>query len=91
MEHEMIEGKRKGSKVYCSNGYIYIKNNEYNGRMNLRCQFYRKKCLGTASIENGQLFQNRSHCHDGDSNSIQKRKIEAKIKEDSEKNSTGTS
>ena len=84
MEYEMIEGKRKGSKVYCSNGYIYIKNNEYNGRMNLRCQFYRKKCPGTASIENGQLFENRSHCHDGDSNSIQKLKIGAKIKEDSE-------
>ena len=81
----MIEGKRKGSKVYCSNGYNYIKNNEYNGRMNLRCQIYRKNCPGTASIENGKFFENRSHCHDGDSKSIQNLKIEAKIKQDSEK------
>ena len=66
-------------------GVFLYKNNEYNGRMNLRCQFFRKKCPGTASIENGKVFENRSHCHDGDSKSIQKLKIEAKIKEDSEK------
>ena len=53
--------------------------------MNLRCQFYRNKCPGTASIENGQLFQNRSHFHDGDSNSFRKLKVETKIKEASEK------
>ena len=85
MEFEIIEGKRKGSKVYCSAGHIYIKNNEYKGKLNLRCHLYRKECTGRASIEDGLLFENQPHCHDRDLHSIEKLKIEAKIKEDSEK------
>ena len=45
MEFEKIEGSRKGSFIYCANGYIYTKNNEYKGKINLRCRSYKKKVV----------------------------------------------
>ena len=44
-----------------------------------------EKCPGTTSIESGQLFENRSHCHDGDSSSIRELKVEPKIEHDTKK------
>ena len=57
MEFEKIEGSRKGSFIYCANGYIYTKNNEYKGKINLRCHSYKKGCCGTAAVENGIFFR----------------------------------
>ena len=56
MEIEKIEGSRKASFIYCANGYIYTKNNEYKRKINLRCHSYKKDCCGTAAVEKGIFF-----------------------------------
>ena len=61
MEFEKIEGSRKGFFIYCANGYIYTKNNEYKGKINLRCHSYKKGCCGTVAVENGNFFENQPH------------------------------
>ena len=84
MEFEKIEGRRKGSSVFSSDGFIYVKNNEYKGRINLRCHLHKRNCCGTASIDNGKLFNNQPHNHPKNFEEIERIKIEAKMKNDCE-------
>ena len=63
MNYEKIEGRRISSNIFCCNGYMYSKNNEYKNKTNLRCVFYKKDCSGTAYIEFGKFFINQKHNH----------------------------
>ena len=40
MNYEKIEGRPKGSNIFCCDGYMYSKNNVYKN--NLRCVLYKK-------------------------------------------------
>ena len=84
MEFERIEGRRKGSTLFCADGYIYTKNNEYKGKVNLRCAAYKKNCTGTAYIDVGMLFTNKPHNHPRNFEEVEKIKVEARIKKQSE-------
>ena len=85
MEFEKIEGSHKGSFIYCANGYIYTKNNEYKGKINLRCHSYKKGCCGTAAVENGIFFENQPHTHPKNPDEIQKIKIESKMNNEAQR------
>ena len=85
MDYEIIEGHRKGAKVYVSDGYLYLKNNIYKGKINLRCQSHNSGCKGTGYIENGKVFVMQGHLHTEQKKLIEKLKIESKIKNESEK------
>ena len=74
MEFKKIEGSRKGSFTFCANGYIYTKNNEYKGKINLRCHSYKKGCCGTVAVENGN-FSKINPTHPKNPDDIQKIKI----------------
>ena len=50
-----IEGRRKGSNIFCCDGYMYSKNNEYKNKIILRCVLYKEVCSGTAHIEFGKF------------------------------------
>ena len=78
MEFKKIEGSRKSSFIYCANGYIDTKNNEYKGKINLRCHSYKKRCSGTTAVENGMFFENQPHVLPKNPDEIQKIKIESK-------------
>ena len=51
MDNATIEGRRKGAKVYMSDGCLYLDNNIYKRKINLRC--HKNGCKGTGYIENG--------------------------------------
>ena len=85
MEFEKIEGSRKGSFIYCANGYIYTKNNEYKGKIKLRSHSYKNGCCGTAAVENGIFFENQPHTHPKQPDEIQKIKIESKMRNDAQR------
>ena len=84
MNYEKIEGRRKGSNIFCCDGYMYSKNNEYKNKINLRCVLYKKDCSGTAYIEFGKFFNNQKDNHPKSYAEIEKTKIEARIKNESE-------
>ena len=84
MNYEKIEGRRKGSNIFYCDGYMYSKNNEYKNKINLRCVLYKKDCSGTAYIEFGKFFNNQKHNHPKSFAEIEKTKIEARIKNESE-------
>ena len=50
----------------------------------MRCVLHKKDCSGTASIEFGEFFNNQEHNHRKSFAEIEKTKIEAKIKNESE-------
>ena len=83
MNYEKIEGRRKGSIIFCCDGYMYSKNNEYKNKNDLRCVLYKKDCSGTAFIEFGKLFNNQEYNHPK-SFAIERTKIEASIMNESE-------
>ena len=56
MNYEKIERRRKGSNIFCCDGYMYSKNNEYKNKINLQYVLYKKDCSGTAYIEFGKFF-----------------------------------
>ena len=85
MEFEKIEGSRKSSFIYCANGYIYTKNNEYKGKINSRCHSYKKGCCGTAAVENGIFFENQPHTHPKNQDEVQKIIMESKIKNEAQR------
>ena len=84
MNYEKIEGRRNSCSIFCCDGYMYSKNNEYKNKTNLQCVLYKKDCSGTAHIEFGKFFNNQEHNHLKSFAEIEKTKIEAKIKNDSE-------
>ena len=85
MEFKKNEGSRKGSFIYCANGYFYTKNNENKGKINLRSHSYKKGCCGTAAVENGIFFENQPHTHPKNPDEIQKIKIESKMKNEAQR------
>ena len=84
MNYEKIEGRRRGSNIFCCDEYLYSKNNEYQNKINLRCVLHKKDCSGTAYIEFGKFFNNQKHNHLKCFGDIEKAKIEARIKNESE-------
>ena len=64
---------------------MYAKNNEYKNKINLRRVLYKKECSGTAYIEFGKFFNNQKHNHPKSFAEIEKTKIEARIKSESER------
>ena len=63
---------------------MYSKNNEYKNKINLRCVLCKKDCSGTAYIEFGKFVNNQKHNHPKSFAEIEKTKIEARIKNESE-------
>ena len=84
MNYEKLEGHRKGSNIFCCDGYMYSKKNEYRNKINLRCFLYKKDCSSTAYIEFRKFFNNHKHNHPKSFAVIEKTKIEARIKNQSE-------
>ena len=86
MNYEKIERRRKGSNIFCCDGYMYSKNNEYKNKINLPCVLYKKDCSGTAYIEFGKFFSIfKSIITQKSFAEIEKTKIEARIKSESER------
>ena len=81
----VIEGNRKGGNVYVSNGFLYLKNNIYKGKMNLRCQVHSSGCTGTAYIGHGKFVEGKPHMHPQQFEKVEKFRIESRIKTESEK------
>ena len=84
MNYEKIEGRRISSNIFCCDGYMYSRNNEYKNRINLRCVLYKKDCFGTAYIEFEKFFNNQKHKHAKSFAEIEKPKIEARRKNEFE-------
>ena len=81
MNYEKIERRRKGSNIFCCDGYMYSKNNEYKNKINLPCVLYKKDCSGTAYFEFGKLLFNiQKHNHPKSFAEIEKTKVEARLK-----------
>ena len=64
---------------------MYSINKEYKNKIILRCVLYKTDCSGTAYIEFGKFLKNEEHNHPKSFAEIEKRKIEARIKNHSEK------
>ena len=79
MNYEKIEGRGKGSKTFCCDGYMHSKNNEYKNKINFRCGRHKKDCSGTAYVELGKFFNNQKQNHPKIFAEIEKSKIEARI------------
>ena len=62
MDDEKTEGRHKGSSIFCC-GYRYSQNNEYKGKIILRCVLYNKDCSGTAFIVVGKFLTYEEHTH----------------------------
>ena len=84
MDYKKIEGRRKGSNIFCCDGYMYSKNNEFKNKINLQCVLYEKDCSGTAYIEFRKFFNNQKHTYAKSFAEIEKTKIETRIKNESE-------
>ena len=65
--------------------YKYSKNNEYKNKNNLRCVLYKRNCSGTAYFEFGKFFNSQKHNNPKSFPEIEKTKIEARIKNESER------
>ena len=63
MNYEKLEGRRKGSNIFCCDGYMYSKSNEYENKISLRCVFYKKDRFGIAYIEIEKFFNTEKHNH----------------------------
>ena len=82
-----IEGRRKCSNTptfFSCDAYMYTENNENKNRINLRCVLYRKDCSGTAYIDFVKFSYNQKRNHPKSFAEIEKTKIEARIKNESE-------
>ena len=63
----------------------FTKNNEYEGKINLRCHSYKKGCCGAAAVEIGNFFENQPHTRPKNPDEIQKIKIESKMKNEAQR------
>ena len=78
MKYEKIERRRKSSNIFCCDGYMYSKNNEYKNKGNLPCVLYKKD---RSYIEFGKFFFNvQKHNYPKSFAEIEKTKLEARIK-----------
>ena len=76
---------REGGTVYVSNGFLYLKNNVYKGKINLRCQVHSSGCSGTGYIEHGKFLEGKQHMHPQQFEKFETFRIESRIKTESEK------
>ena len=85
MNYEKIERRRKGSNIFCCDGYMYAKT--MNSKIKLTCRvFSTKKTFPVQPILNsGSFFIIQKHNHPKSFAEIEKIKIEARIKSESER------
>ena len=82
--YEKIEGKRKGSVNYVSEGFIFVKNLAVKDKIYLRCHRWRDQCKGTAEIHSGFLSIVKKCDHPPEHNAVKRRKTESVIKHTAE-------
>ena len=66
MDYQQVEGNRRGSLLFCSDGYLYSKISEKTNTMKLRCREYQRlKCPAKAIINKTTklLSAHGDHCH----------------------------
>ena len=51
MDYERIKGRRKSSSIFCCNGYMHSKKDNYKPKINFRRVLSKKVCSGTAYTE----------------------------------------
>ena len=78
--YKIIEGKRKNSKNYVSEGFIYTKNNQDALKIRFRCHGWRDGCKGTAHIIDDYLSIIRKCDHGPEEQEVEKRETESKMK-----------
>ena len=78
--YKIIEGKRKNSKNYVSEGFIYTKNNQDALKIRLRCHHQRDGCKGTAHIIDDNLSIIQKCDHGPEEQEVEKRETESKMK-----------
>ena len=80
MNYEKIERRRKGSNIFCCDGYMYWK--IMNTKIKLTCRvFFTKKTVPLQHILNsGSFFNIQKHNHPKSFAEIEKTKIEARLK-----------
>ena len=76
----VIEGNRRGTKVYVSDNFIYSTNRTVGITRYLRCDEKRDGCNGTATVIDGILVHGRPHSHSGDQSRVEKREAVSELK-----------
>ena len=82
--YEKIEGRRKGSVNYISEGYIFVKNLTAKDKIYLRCHMWRDRCKGTAGLQHGFLSIVKKCDHPPEHNAVKRRKTESAIEDQAE-------
>ena len=78
---EMLEGRRKNSKVYIYQQYRYTVCNTYKDYKRLRCVEYKHYlCSGAATLKGNVVTLVKEHNHATDDSEIREMKVKAQLK-----------